>query len=338
MYSVTSPSLGAIEVVERAIPEIGPGEVLVELIACGLCGTDLMKVDTPDQPRPFQLGHEVVGRVFARGEGVHLAEGTRVALAHHVPDFASHYTRRGSSTMDPVFKRSNIDPGGFADFIRVPAPQVQHSLLPLPEAVPEERAVFMEPLACCLRAIDRIDVSEGDSALLFGVGAAGMLFLPLLRDRSVQVIAADVRDQALDVARFWGAEQTANVKKVDVSEVARSATSGRGVDVVFLTVVNPAVWAQAMAAVRDGGSIVLFGVKPSTRMETDFWALWRREINVVSSYSATTEGLNRSLAILRGQGWALEQTISHRIPLRDAAQAFQLVRTGAASKVVILRE
>lgn len=338
MQVAISPAQGMVEVVERPTPTISDGEALIELSLCGLCGTDLMKVDTPGQRRPFQLGHEVVGRVAQVGAEVACQPGQRVALAHHVPDYASHFARRGSETMDPHFQRSNIDPGGFAEFIRAPREHVQHTLLPLPDDLPDERAVFVEPLACCVRAVDRLRICEGDTAVVWGVGAAGILFVPLLRDRGLDVHACDVRASSLQTAMAWGATATWNVREEDAVAGVKRATASRGADCVILTVLNPAVWAAAMTAVRDGGEILLFGVKPHTALETDFWSLWRREINVIASYSATPDGLFRALAILRKPHWTLEETISHRVPLRDAAHAFQLAREGAASKVVITRE
>lgn len=333
-----SPEQGSVVVVDQPIPAIGEGEALIELSLCGLCGTDLMKVDTPNQRRPFQLGHEVVGRVAQVGSDVDLSSGLRVALAHHVPDYASHFARRGSETMDPHFQRSNIDPGGFAEFIRTPREHVRHTLLPLPDDLPDERAVFIEPLACCVRAVDRMRICEGDTAVVWGVGAAGVLFLPLLRDHGLEVHACDVRPSSLQSALAWGATATWNVREQDAVDGVKRATAGRGADCVILTVLNPPVWSAAMAAVRDGGEIVLFGVKPQTMLEADFWSLWRREVNVIASYSATPDGLHRALAVLRKPHWTLEESISHRVPLRDAAQAFELARTGAASKVVITRE
>jgi hypothetical protein len=185
MKQLHCPAAGMLEVVETPLPVIGAGEVLVQMRYCGVCGTDLMKVYAPDVAKPVQLGHEVVGVVAAVGAGVErVVAGQRVAFAHHVPDYSSHFTRRGSAPMDALFKHTNIDPGGFAEYIRVPALHVQHVLLPVPDDLPDLRAVFMEPLACCLRALDRVAVIEGDAALIVGVGAVGLLFAPLLADRA----------------------------------------------------------------------------------------------------------------------------------------------------------
>jgi L-iditol 2-dehydrogenase len=194
MKQLVCPTSGVLEVIEVPIPAIGPGELLVRLDACGICGTDLMKVFSPGIAGPIRLGHELVATVVQVGDGVErFAAGQRIAAAHHIPDYSSHYSRRGSEPMDAMFKRSNIDPGGFAEYIRLSASHVAHTVLPVPATMPDLRAVFMEPLACCLRALDRVTILEGDSILIVGVGAAGLLFVPVLRDRSTTVLVSDVR-------------------------------------------------------------------------------------------------------------------------------------------------
>lgn len=339
MKRLHCPATGVIEVVNAPAPVPGVGEVLVRMRYCGVCGTDLMKVYTPDVAKPVQLGHEVVGVVEVVGAGVErVAVGQRVAFAHHVPDFSSHFTRRGSAPMDALFKRSNIDPGGFAEFIRVPALHVQHVLLPVPDDLPDLRAVFMEPLACCLRALDRVAVLEGDAALIVGVGAVGLLFAPLLADRAVTTFAVDVRAERLALAQQWGVAQGFLANDTSAVAAMQAATDGRGVDLVVLTVLSQATLALALAAVRDGGVILLFGAKPATNLALNWWDVWRREVNIVSSYSATPDLLPRALAILRRPGYTLEATVSHVVKLVDGAQAFHIAHEGLASKVVIARE
>lgn len=335
MRCVVSLESGRLAVIDAPVPAIGAGEALVRMEYCGLCGSDLAKVDAPGRTRGVALGHEVVGRIAAAGAGVALEVGAQVLLAHHVPDFASHYTRRGSAPMDPWFRASNIDPGGMAEYIRVPAEHVRHTLLRVPPGLPAQRALFAEPLACCLRALDRTVLCEGDSALLLGTGAAGLLFAPLLRDRAVELYAADLRRERLALAESWGARRGLHVREDDVAAVVRAATGGRGADLVILTVVTPELWALALAALRDGGTLLLFGVQTGTRLEADLYHLWRREINVVSSYSATPDLLPRALALLRRPTWELETVISHTLPLDDAPAAFALAREGRASKIVL---
>ncbi len=312
------------------------GEIIVRLVMCGICGTDTAKVFGA-YPKPQKLGHEVVGAVHAVAEGVSgFALGQRVALAHHAADPTSHYATRGSETMDPVFKRSNIDPGGFAEFIRVPAALLAATVVPIPDHIPDARAVFMEPMACCLRAVDRVAFRQGDSCLVVGVGAVGVLFAPLLRDIGVAVIAADMRRTRIDVAIEWGAVAGGIPGTDDVHGLCKSHSEGRGVDAVILTIVNAATVALAIASVRDGGSVIVFGGKPDSMLSLPMWEIWLREINLITSYSATPDGLKRAMTILSGDGYVgLEKLISHQMPLADAQDAFELVQQGKASKVVL---
>ncbi len=326
-----------VSLVEQDMPQPAPGEMVVRLVMCGICGTDIAKV-FGDYAKPQKLGHEVVGIVHAIGTGVQkFTVGQRVALAHHAPDVTTHYAKRGSETMDPVFKKSNIDPGGFADFIRVPANLVTQTVVAIPDAMPDARAVFMEPMACCLRALDRVKFQEGDSCLVVGAGAVGLLFMPLLRDLGVNIVAADMRHERIDLALRWGAK-VGGVPGVDnLVALCHGESEGRGVDAVVLTIVNTATVALALTALRDGGTLIIFGGKPGLELSLPMWDIWLREINLVSSYSATPEGLHRALKILSGEGYAgLENTISHRMPLDAAQTAFEVVYHGKASKAVLI--
>lgn len=337
MKNLTCSATNFLAIQDFDTPAISPGELLVQLNACGICGTDIAKVYDDYFLKPVQLGHELVATVV-ESQSTRFRAGQRVAIAHHAPDYSSHYTRRGSAPMDLEFKISNIEPGGFAELIRVPADLVQHTVLPVPRAMPDLRAVFMEPLACCLRAMDRIDLLEGDSALIVGVGAVGMLFVPLLRDRSVTTLVTDVRKERVTLAKKWGASDGCVVGEGDIAELVGADTERRGADVVILTVVTRATMQVAMESVRDGGTILLFGTKPKQEFPADWWSIWRREINLISSYSSTPELLPRAMALLKRADYPLETLVSHVLPLSEAAKGFELVHEGAASKVVITRD
>jgi L-iditol 2-dehydrogenase len=326
-----------VSILDMDQPQPAAGEIIVRLVMCGICGTDTAKV-FGDYPKPQKLGHEVVGVVHAVGEGVsRFAVGQRVALAHHAPDVTSHYARRGSETMDPMFKRSNIDPGGFAEFIRIPTLLVENTVFAIPDHVPDARAVFMEPMACCLRALDRVNLQQGDSCLVVGAGAVGMLFMPLLRDLGVAAIAADMRPERIELAKQWGGIASGVPGTDDVAALCKQHSAGRGVDCVVLTIVNAATVLLALDAVRDGGTIIIFGGKPGAELTLPTWDIWLREINLVSSYSATPEGLDRALTILSGDSYVgLEKLLSHKMPLAEAQHAFELVMQGNASKAVLI--
>jgi L-iditol 2-dehydrogenase len=315
-------------------PQPGPGEITVRLKLCGVCGTDVLKV-FGKYPKPQKLGHEVVGVVHKLGAGVtQYSSGQRVGLAHHVPDYTSYLSRHGSETMDAQFKFSNIDPGGFSEIIRVPATNLGETVVPIPDHVSDRRAVFMEPMACCIRAIDRMNLQRGNSVLVVGIGAVGILFVPMLRDRGVATLVTDIRSERIETAMRWGAAAGASD---GMPEICKRHTEGRGVDHVILTVVNEATVALALTCLRDGGTLMIFGGKPGGELKIPIWDLWLREINVLTSYSATPSGLKRAMAELsQPQYENIEELISHTVPFAEAQTGFELVHHGKASKVVVV--
>ncbi len=325
-----------VSTLEVKTPEPAAGEIIVRLVMCGICGTDTAKV-FGGYPKPQKLGHEVVGVVHAVGQGVsQFASGPAGGFGAPRAGCDISLCQRGSETMDPVFKSSNIDPGGFAEFIRVPASLVTATVVAIPDHVPDGRAVFMEPMACCLRALDRVDLASGDTCLVVGAGAVGILFMPLLRDLGVKVVAADMRPERFAVAQTWGAVTGGIPSTDDIAALCKQHSDGRGVDCVILTIVNAATIALALSSLRDGGTIVIFGGKPGAELTLPMWDIWLREINLITSYSATPEGLHRAMKILSGEGYVgLENLISHQMPLTEAQTAFELVVQGKASKAVI---
>ena len=334
---VTCVEDNKLSVIDQPRPEISDGEILVKMNACGICGTDVAKVYDPYFKKPQQIGHEVVA-IVVETKSEKFQIGQRVAIAHHAPNPNSHYALRGSAPMDPIFKSSNIDPCGFAEFIRVPKELTQQTVIAIPDHVPDLRAVFMEPLACCLRALDRASVQSGNSALIIGAGAVGILFLPLLKDAGVKSLVLDMRPERLALAREWGAVDGCVVGNGDIAEIAKRHSESRGVDLVILSVVTKATLETALQTIRDGGTILLFGSKPNNSFAIDWWEIWRREINLVTSYSATPDLMPRAMALLAKPNYAFEKLVSHQFKLAEAQQAFDLTHEGKASKIVLTVE
>jgi L-iditol 2-dehydrogenase len=202
--------------------------------------------------------------------------------------------------------------------------------------MPDERAVFVEPLACCVRALKRVALLPGDTALVVGAGAIGLLFLALLRSRSIQLAALDLRADRLALARASGAALALDAADAATPARLRAATGERGADLAVLTVANPATFAQALGLLRDGGTILIFGAKPGDQpAATELWELYRREITVISSYSPAPADLHEALAQLRRPDFALERLVTHQLPLEQIDQAMRLARAQQAIKVLI---
>src|ERR1700730_14614866 len=204
-------------------PAPGPAELLLRVRGCGLCGSDILKV-TAAAPAPAVLGHEVVGDVVEVGAGVHrFAAGDRLLGGHHLPGLVLHYRRRVSPSMCPHFKRINRDPGGFAELVRVPAPNVEHAAFRLPAAMADEAASFTEPLACCLRAVKRARIAPGDTALVVGLGSIGCLLVQLLTLAGASAVLAD---DVLPARRALGRRMGALVPD-DPAPAAAASAQGR---------------------------------------------------------------------------------------------------------------
>jgi L-iditol 2-dehydrogenase len=328
---------GITELVEMPVPSIGRGELLLEMRVCGLCGTDLAKIFGDKRlEAPVSLGHEVVGVVKAVGEDVsRFAEGDRLAVAHHVPCGRCRYCRHGNESMCPQFKATNIDPCGFAEFIRIPALHVEHAAFAIPRALPDEVGTFMEPLACALRAVKRSGVQAGDRLAVAGAGCMGLLVAQAIGLEGGRPICLDVREDRLDLARSLGLGATVNVTESDATTALLDATEGEGIDGAILTVVSAPVLEGILPALRAGGRITLFAdVSGPRHVPIDLSAFYRFELSLTSSYSATPVELEEAIQLLTSGKVQTLSLVSHRLDLSRFDEGARLQRDGRATKVL----
>ena len=325
---------GAIELREWPAPTPGPGELLLRVSGCGLCGSDILKIDAA-APGPAVLGHEVVGQVVEVGAGVRrFAPGDRLVVAHHVPCFHCHYCRRGSPSMCRHFKRVNLDPGGFAELVRVPVPNVEHAAFRLPAEMTEETASFTEPLACCLRAVKRSRVAAGDTALVVGLGSIGCLLAQLLALEGAQVFAADLLGSRRALGRRLGARVLDDDAALDAA--LGEATEGRGADLVVITAGGAGALPAAAARVRDGGTLHYFAGGAGEALPLSLGALYHRELTLTATYSSSPADLEEAFALLAGDRIRVDGLISHRLPLGRLGEGVELMRRHEAVKVYVI--
>ncbi|HET8577604.1 MAG TPA: alcohol dehydrogenase catalytic domain-containing protein [Methylomirabilota bacterium] len=325
---------GSIQLRDWPEPAAGPGELLLRVRGCGLCGSDLVKFVSGTVCPPAVFGHEVVGEVIGVGAGVTgFALDQRVVAAHHVPCFRCHYCRRGSPSMCRAFKESNLDPGGFAELCRVPAPNVAHAAFAIPEHLSDEAASFTEPLACCLRAIRRAGLGQGDTALVVGLGSIGCLFVQSLRLRRVQVLGSDLVGERRELGRRFGAVVGENEAALDGS--LREMTAARGADAVIITAGGAAVLPWAAARVRDGGALHYFAGGSGEALPLALDALYHRELTVTATYSSSPVDLAEAFALLAAGAVSADGLISHRLPLGRLADGIALMRRQEAVKVYV---
>lgn len=319
------------------VPRIGPGELLVKVRGCGLCATDVSKVDHALVRPPAVLGHEVVGTVAALGEGVEgLTIGERVVVSHHVPCYACHYCKHGNFSMCRTFKASNIEPGGFAEYIRVPALNAQYATFPIPSHLEDEEAAFTEPLACCLRAAKRLSPLLHDTVLVYGLGSIGLMLVQVLKLYRARVIGLDLLSERLERAKSLEADLTINPGQAEVAQAVRDVTLGRGADAAILTAGGPRALGEAIELLRDGGAVILFASEPGDpRVDLDIHRFFHRELTLMSSYSPSTVELQEALALLADRTVRVKALVTHRVPLADLTHGMRLFRDKDALKVFV---
>jgi len=313
-------SVAVREVLTQVDPEpaAGPGEVVCRVLACGVCGSDIS--DYWVAPKlPVVLGHELTGEVVEVGPGVAgLAVGDRVVVHHHAPCGECRRCRRGHETLCESFRTTNIDPGGFAERVRIPA-ELVGELLSL-DGLDAERGTFVEPLGCVLRALDRARVRAGDSVLVIGAGTSGLLAIAAAHARGVEAVwVREPRADRLERALALGAERHGNEL----------------VDVAFLATGAPAALDDAFGVVAPGGVLCLYA-PPGGELTLDGLSLYRREVDVVASYSAGPRDMLAALALLRSGAVDPLPWVTHRVGLEETGRALEMVRSGEAVKALVL--
>ena len=323
---------------EMPIPEIGAGEVLIRVEACGICGSDLLEWYRAHKA-PLVLGHEVAGVVTALGDGVEKVEvGARICAAHHVPCDVCRFCLAGHHTVCDTLRRTNFDPGGFAQYLRLPPINVDKGIFALPDGLSFEEATFVEPLACVLRGQRVAGLRPGCTVLVTGSGVAGLLHVQLARAAGADFIAAtDVADYRLEAARRWGADVALHAGEYDPASLRR-ATGGRLADVVVVCSTAPSAIDQALASVERGGTVLFFApTGPGVTIPLSVNDLfWRNEITLTSSYGGSPADYAAALQLLRSGKIPVRELITHRLGLAETGLGFELVaRARDCLKVVI---
>lgn len=337
MKAAVLETAGSVVLREVPVPSLGGGDLLVALKACGICGSDLEKIRGGYTAAPPVLGHEAVGVVHEVGEGVAgFQEGDRVFAHHHVPCYDCAYCRAGSETMCPDYRRWHLDPGGFAETFRVPAWNVKHGgVLKLPTSLSFEEATFIEPLACCVRALDRFHVPKGGRVLVAGAGPMGLLTLKLLPYYGAdQIIMSEVSPYRLERAGRAGAV-TINPRERDLSKAVREKTEGRGADLAVVASSNPKALLQALDSVRDGGTVGLLGIPEGGATLPDVSRLLTREISLISSNAATERETRRALEMIAEGVVDVAPLVTHRVGLGEISKGLAVAQRGEALKVVV---
>ena len=336
MQAAVQHAIDDIRLEERPIPAIGPGEMLLKTLACGLCGGETMAWYKTE---PKVLGHEPVGEVVETGAGVtDFKVGDRVFVNHHVGRINSHMSRRGHFTRDPFYKTMKLDPGGVCDYYRVTAQHLAMDAHKLPDNISTEAAVTIEPWSCVLSGLKTCHIQPGDTVAVVGAGFMGQGFVHLAPLFGAgKVVALDFSDWRLAKAMEFGATHTINPNAEDAVEAMRALNSGRLADTVIVIAPFPSAWDQALKLVETGGCLHLGApLPPNTEWVRDGNAAYFDQITVTSRYSSDHTDTYSYIRLLDAGRIKAEDAISHRFDIKDSAEAFRmLVEAEKSLKIVV---
>lgn len=326
-----------VRIQEMPIPEIAADELLVKVMACGICGSDVIEwYRVPKAPRV--LGHEATGVIEKVGEKVkRYRVGDRVFVSHHVPCNECRYCLSGHHTACETLHTTNYYPGGFAQHIRVPRINVERGVYKLPLDMSFEEGTFIEPLACAVRGQRLAGIQKEDTLLVIGSGISGLLHLQLAKVNGVRkIVAADINPYRLGMAEKLGAHHTVNAKE-NVPQKLKEINNGRLADKVIVCTGATQAALTALECVDKGGTILFFAVpEPTVKVPVPMTEFWRNEITIKTSYGAAPSDLEESLAILTRKKVNVKDMITHRLSLRQAAEGFRLMADAGASLKVII--
>ena len=322
---------------EMQKPEIGPNELLVKVVASGICGSDVMEWYRIKRA-PLVLGHEIAGDIVEVGRGVKKYKvGQRVFVSHHVPCMKCRYCLAGHTSTCDTLRTTNFYPGGFAEYIRVPEVNLEHGVYVLPKELTYDDGAFIEPLACVVRGFKLCRFKPGSTVLVLGSGIAGLLNIKLAKAYGAEkIIATDLSNYRLDAARRFGADVVLDATK-DVPRLVRESNSGRPADLVIVCAGSAGAIDQAFKSVDRGGTILLFAPPmPGTQVPVPFGDLWKDEITVTMTYAGSPDDIKDAIELLWTKKVIVSDMITHRFGLADTGKGFELVaKAGESIKVII---
>jgi L-iditol 2-dehydrogenase len=314
------------------VPQIGPGELLIRVHSCGICGTDLKKIATGSHSAPRIFGHETTGVVAATGEGVdQFRVGDRVMVFHHIPCRNCYYCQHKVFAQCVTYKKvgatAGYEPsgGGFSEYVRVMDWIVSNDgVVRIPGNASFEQASFIEPVNTCMKGIETLALHAGESVLVIGQGPIGIILAVLARRGGARVITSDLFPQRHTISKAFGLEENIDASRQDTVATTKALTEGRGADAVILAVAGNGLIRPAMDATRPGGRVLLFAQTQHGEAVIDPAAVCVDEKSLLGSYSASVDLQRESEQFVLGREMDMERLISHRFPLDEAVQALQL--------------
>ena len=326
-----------VRVEEMPVPEIGDKDLLIKVMDCGICGSDILEWYRIKRA-PLVLGHELSGEVVQVGKDINnYKPGDRVFTTHHVPCDVCHNCLTGHETACEIFQtKNNFYPGGFSEYLKVTGKSVETGTLKLPDKVTYEQATFVEPLGTVVRGLRRIKLTPGDSVLVLGAGIAGLLMIMLSKALGAgRVIATDINDYRLQAAKKFGAEHIFHAKE-NIPELVKEVNYGRLADKIIICTGALSAASQALESVGKGGTVMFFAVPtPGETLSMDFNPYWRDDISFITSYGSAPRDSKQALEFIRTGNVNVKDMITHRLILDEIARGFKLASDGESLKIII---
>jgi L-iditol 2-dehydrogenase len=352
ILTINNISVKAVKIVSQGVIQVyeqddtmlnfkSEGDILVQMKACGICGSDLEKIYGQYGMTSARLGHEPSGIVLAIGNKVKgIKIGDRVFVHHHVSCNSCHYCRHGNNTMCEYYQKTNIDPCGLSDKFIVPAWNVERGgVLRLPDRITYEQASLIEPLACCLRALQKIRFQKGDDLVIFGAGPAGIMLLTLAKLAGAgKIFVVDINQFRLDFSRKFNSDTYfLNAQTQDYYKIIKGNTKNRGVDVSIVATSSLTALSNAFEITRKGGSIILFGVpSKDSQFPLEASKLYSNELSIIPSYAASELETNEALNLLAERKINLDFLITHKYTLEQSPNAFFCAHTANDCMKIII--
>ena len=338
--SVREPSVISINEIDN--PTLGSGDILVQMHACGICGSDLEKVFGEYGQPSMRLGHEPAGIIIDVSSDVtEFKKGDRVFTHHHVPCYSCHLCKHGNETMCPKYYETNLSPCGLSEEYVVPKWNVEHGgVLKIPDSMSFEEAAMIEPLACCVRAWTKYSYQEGDSVAIFGVGPTGMMHVMLAQSKKFsKIFCFDVNDFRLGFAKKFNITDSINSLDENRKQIILDHTEGKGVDVAIVATSSLKALEDAIDVVRKGGAVMMFGVpSKDAKIILNMSKIYSKEITLVTSYAASDNDTKEALRLIESSQIDVKQLVTHTYPIEDSQKAFDHARSGDnAMKIIITK-
>lgn len=326
-----------VRIEEKPVPKIGRDELLVKVMASGICGSDVLEWYRIKKA-PLVLGHEIAGDIVEAGAGVtRYRKGQRVFVSHHIPCNTCKYCLDGHHTACHTLHTTNYDPGGFSEYLRVPALNVDRGVFVLPDELSYDDGVFIEPLACVVRGQRIAGVKKGQAVLILGGGISGLLHLQLAKAYGAsKVIVTDIDPWRLDYAKRLGADCVINAKE-DVPAKVKACNNGCLADVVIICTGAMKAFYQALESVDKGGKVQCFAAPlPGENLSIPVNDFWRNEITLMTSYGNAPYDADEAIELIRTKRVPVRELITHKLKLDETALGFRLVAEAKQSMKVII--